>query len=603
MAKDNLNENSYPDGRASSTGLQYGERYSVPGGKDKQPSRWMRRKKEFKLRIDGIRNINAQPAEETQGDGELPARKQILEMFDKMLESRLESCQRVNELIREVNRRKVAGTGYVLYIIENQLSFLPMAHRYTSLPNPASGLQTTSTQHDREVEMQAAFDYSDDEDEEHNATETHPLNPISTSHSSTQTPPSVPALGTYNFEAVDYDYPPPGSPPAPSATALPNEFGNSNGQIPDFRPVERGPHRMWFQRAVTAVLPSSVLSKIGLTPQRPTGPIGGGTNNDGVFANVTAKPTAPVRVQQGDDSYLVPEDARQEAPPSYASAQADAVPPYWETTVHAPFSPDSIGEMVIDSLPTGSLFSFCWNLLVSVSFQFIGFLLTYLLHTSHAARLGSRAGLGVTLIQYGFALRSRLDSNDSSGGMQDWSDWESDSKSGSEGHGMHHHFGNASWNTPAGNITEEQATIMVSDATTEWLSFFLMTVGWFVLLTSILGFWRVKRWERGIIASRETVSAPPHRTNHGILGGPFGLRGLTTVDLYQGFGFGRRRDDDATTSAVVRAEEGDADPHSEETHPMIPLDPNGDPQRNRAIIRAFASERRLQRDLTEAGLL
>lgn len=177
----------------------------------------------------------------------------------------------------------------------------------------------------------------------------------------------------------------------------------------------------------------------------------------------------------GDDSYLVPEDARQEAPPSYASAQADAVPPYWETTVHAPFSPDSIGEMVIDSLPTGSLFSFCWNLLVSVSFQFIGFLLTYLLHTSHAARLGSRAGLGVTLIQYGFALRSRLDS---SGGTQEWSDWNSNPSSENQGHNMHHHIGNISWNTPvSNNMTEDQATIMVSAATTEWLSFFLMTVG------------------------------------------------------------------------------------------------------------------------------
>ena len=39
--------------------------------------------------------------------------------------------------------------------------------------------------------------------------------------------------------------------------------------------------------------------------------------------------------------------------------------------------------------------------------QMVGFLLTYLLHTSHAARNGSRAGLGVTLIQYAFYLRQR----------------------------------------------------------------------------------------------------------------------------------------------------------------------------------------------------
>jgi len=131
-----------------------------------------------------------------------------------------------------------------------------------------------------------------------------------------------------------------------------------------------------------------------------------------------------------------------------------------------------------------------------------------------------------------------------------------------------------------------------------------MTVGWFVLLTSLLGFWRVKRWERGIIASRETAVASAPQTNPGILGNPFGLRGLSRADLYQGFGFGgRRRGDDPGTRAVARAEEGEVDPHSEETQPMIPLDPSGDPQRDRAIVRAFVNERRLQRDLQEAGLL
>lgn len=173
----------------------------------------------------------------------------------------------------------------------------------------------------------------------------------------------------------------------------------------------------------------------------------------------------------GDDTYLVPEDTRQEAPPSYASAQADAVPPYWETTVHAPFSPDSIGDMVIDSLPTGSLFSFCWNLLVSISFQFVGFLLTYLLHTSHAARLGSRAGLGVTLIQYGFALRGRLDSTDPT--RNDWNDWHSVPNAGPT-------MSNTTWSTPVTNVTEGQANNLVTEATSEWLSFFLMTVGEFL---------------------------------------------------------------------------------------------------------------------------
>ena len=51
-------------------------------------------------------------------------------------------------------------------------------------------------------------------------------------------------------------------------------------------------------------------------------------------------------------------------------------------------------------------------MLVSVAFNFLGFVLTYLLHTTHAAKFGSRAGLGITLIQYGWALRSRAENSD-----------------------------------------------------------------------------------------------------------------------------------------------------------------------------------------------
>ena len=47
-----------------------------------------------------------------------------------------------------------------------------------------------------------------------------------------------------------------------------------------------------------------------------------------------------------------------------------------------------------------------------------------------------------------------------------------------------------------------------SPSTTEWISFILMSVGWFVLLTSLLGFWRVKRWERGIRQANEAPAIP-----------------------------------------------------------------------------------------------
>lgn len=171
-----------------------------------------------------------------------------------------------------------------------------MVHRYTQLP--VSRPRHQVTQHDQEVEMQAAFDYSDDEDDEHTTSEAHPLNPVPDTPTpiSVQTPTHVP--GTYNFDAVDYDYPPPGSPPGLPSFALPNNHGNSNGLVPEFDSISsRRPPRMWFQRAAATLLPSSVLSYVGLVP--PSGPIGGGTNNDGVFANVTAKPTAPTRVQDG----------------------------------------------------------------------------------------------------------------------------------------------------------------------------------------------------------------------------------------------------------------------------------------------------------------
>ncbi|UTT91919.1 hypothetical protein NDA17_003063 [Ustilago hordei] len=153
--------------------------------------------------------------------------------------------------------------------------------------------------------------------------------------------------------------------------------------------------------------------------------VGGGIGQDGVFANLSAKPERRRRGQntgttddRGDDDDL--EDDAQ--PPTYEIAAADAVPQYWETTILGgsvhPLANGlgwvpggahvgAIEDLIVEGLAVGNLFGFAWNLLVSMTFQFVGFLLTYLLHTTHAARCGSRAGLGVTLIQYGFYLRTR----------------------------------------------------------------------------------------------------------------------------------------------------------------------------------------------------
>ncbi len=83
------------------------------------------------------------------------------------------------------------------------------------------------------------------------------------------------------------------------------------------------------------------------------------------------------------------------------------MPQYWENTVHAT-SLDPNADMIVDDLPTGSWYLFVANIFISYFFQFIGFLFTYLLHTTHAAKYGSRAGLGMTLIQYGFYSRRQF---------------------------------------------------------------------------------------------------------------------------------------------------------------------------------------------------
>ncbi|KAF8807001.1 hypothetical protein BYT27DRAFT_7233704 [Phlegmacium glaucopus] len=347
---------------------------------------------------------------------------------------------------------------------------------YTPLPNPRSN---------PEREMADAFDLDDDVDDHHSAHETTPLThdnnqPSSaTSHVFPRETTSIP--GTYDFER-EYDFPPPGSPPSPSSRALPNDFGNSNGLLP-MSPIQiPKPRVSFFRRAVGAILPTH-YARVPTTEAHLTRPTGGGIENDGVFANVTAKPQR-ARVVQTDDGgiYVAPENSQDQGPPSYLEAQADAVPPYWETTIHAPAGLEPGADMIIDDLPTGSFLIFCLNVFISFFFQFIGFLLTYLLHTTHAAKYGSRAGLGLTLIQYGFYSRVAGDAQ---------SPLNESSSERSELGGVP----NGSPTTPMLATPNQHG---MSPASKDWLSFLFMTLGWFLLLTSIIGFWRVKRWEQSV---------------------------------------------------------------------------------------------------------
>ncbi|KAJ7593069.1 hypothetical protein C8J56DRAFT_779264 [Mycena floridula] len=405
------------------------------------------------------------------------------------------------------------------------------------MPTHYTPLPTRSEPAGRELndaELDEAFE-SDDEDVNHS--ETTPLQRRSAGHS------IEPIPGTYDFER-DYDYPPPGSPP-PAHLAFANDFGNTNGLLPTSPVAVRptGPSQPFFRRIVGSILPTHYAQVP--SSSRPS-VRGGGIDNDGVFANVMAKPQ-PAQVVQTEDgqTHIVPEDSQKEAPPSYATAQADAAPPYWETpTVHA-LSSDS--EMIIEQLPAGPFWVFCVNLIASWTFQLLGFAVTYVVHTSHAGKYGSRAGLGLTLIQYGFYSRSVISDETVPGDEPPATD--------------------------SNNVsTDPSGDSMVNPTSGDWISFMLMTIGWFLLLSSVAGYLRVKRWESSI----RSTSAP-----------------LTRADIENDIAV--RRDLESVFGIQI-----------EEQQLQTPRGRVQTDERGHVIVLPGAEaleEARLQRDLQAAGLL
>jgi hypothetical protein len=202
---------------------------------------------------------------------------------------------------------------------------------------------------------------------------------------------------------------------------------------------------------------------------------GGGIQSDGVFSNLAAKP------ERG-------EPEKDELPPSYEQAAADSAPPYWETTILAPGlgGPD---DVFIDGMPVGSLFSFLWNGMISMSFQLVGFLLTYLLHTSHAAKNGSRAGLGITLIQYGFYMKSVPPP---SGGYDD---------PASDGF-LNPVDPNAHDFDPDNIDPGNQRGGGIDDITgSDWAAYIMMIIGWFILIRAVSDYLKARRHEQLVLQS------------------------------------------------------------------------------------------------------
>ena len=150
----------------------------------------------------------------------------------------------------------------------------------------------------------------------------------------------------------------------------------------------------------------------------------------------------------------------------------------------------SSDEVYVDGLPVGSLFSFIWNGMISMSFQLVGFLLTYLLHTTHAAKNGSRAGLGLTLVQYGFYMRGAPDRPDGNPGQF---------SNNSPPDPNSHNFDPNNVDGSQGDSGSGGGLGGLSSA--DWISYVLMIVGWFILIRSVSDFLRARKQEQLILSS------------------------------------------------------------------------------------------------------
>lgn len=146
--------------------------------------------------------------------------------------------------------------------------------------------------------------------------------------------------------------------------------------------------------------------------------------------------------------------------------------------------------------------------MISMSFQLVGFLLTYLLHTTHAAKNGSKAGLGITLIQYGFSMKRDFSSSTPTPTPPDADTKPSDG----HGEGFVQPPGDPNSHDFDPNKTGPDAGKFVADATahaassggmrmTDWLAYALMLVGWFILIRAISEYFKARRHENLVLQS------------------------------------------------------------------------------------------------------
>ena len=140
--------------------------------------------------------------------------------------------------------------------------------------------------------------------------------------------------------------------------------------------------------------------------------------------------------------------------------------------------------------------------MISMSFQLVGFLLTYLLHTTHAAKNGSRAGLGITLVQYGFYMKGSHSSivSPPANGQDPAFNQPPDPNS--------HNFDPNQVNAGAG--TDGSSSGGIGDmASSDWIAYILMIIGWFILIRAVSDFLKARRHEQLVLQSPDRGLSVP----------------------------------------------------------------------------------------------
>ncbi|CCE83558.1 Piso0_004137 [Millerozyma farinosa CBS 7064] len=207
-----------------------------------------------------------------------------------------------------------------------------------------------------------------------------------------------------------------------------------------------------------------------------------GQGTDGVFRNLMAKPDR--------ESTRI---AQENHPPTYEEAAADAAPEYWESAIVSPMFDD---EVFIEGLPVGNIANFVWNILVTTAFQFVGFVLCYLLHTSHAAKQGSRAGLGATFMYSGYNL---LPSNFGKADVTPIKYIPSDPNQIDVNKSMSMKKG-SSIDSYKSELASQKTPNMTMEVKTPYFAYGVIALGIFVVVKAFIDFSNIKRMESTVLA-------------------------------------------------------------------------------------------------------